>query len=257
MTLDTLINDNYENLNSNDLHILQFVQANIPACADMSIADLALQCNVSPASVLRTTKKLKFSGFSEFKYFLKRDNKPQPRSRVRYMVEDLNADIEQTIKMIGQNNACQKLYKMMDEANCLYAYGTGHGQRLMINEFARCMLNVNKNIVILPASTELEIAANHFKPNDLLFIASLSGNIASLKNTLTRLDIRQIPIVSITNLQNNALASFTKYNFYYQTSHIGSESKLNQSSFVTLHLLFHLLYEGYVEYLLEKENPQE
>ena len=124
----------------------------------------------------------------------------------------------------------------------------------MLSEFARCLLNVNKNLILIPASTEFKIARKNFRENDLLFIVSLSGNIENYKETIRNLGVRDIPMVSITNLGNNELASITKYNFYFQNSNIDGELKLNQTSFLTLHLIFHLIYEGYVDYLERKKD---
>lgn len=73
--LDLIINENYSRLNAVDMHILTYIQQNAHTCVSLSIAELARRCNVSTATVLRTTQKLNFSGYSEFKYFLKDDEK--------------------------------------------------------------------------------------------------------------------------------------------------------------------------------------
>ena len=70
MKLDVLINKYYEKLNSNDLYILNYIKNN-PETSDVNITLLSKMCNSSTASILRMTKKLGFSGYSEFKYFLK------------------------------------------------------------------------------------------------------------------------------------------------------------------------------------------
>ena len=254
MNLDAVINENYRSLNENDLHVLQYVKNNLALCSEMSIVELSTRCNVSTTSILRTAKKLKFSGYSEFKYFLRRDNDGVRHVKTRDSIQELNHDIAQTIKVFQQNNLKEKLYQKIERAETLYAFGTGYGQRLMLKEFARCLLNVNKNLILIPASTEFKIARKSFRENDLLFIVSLSGNIESYKETIHNLGVRDIPMVSITNLGNNELASITKYNFYFQNSNIDGELKLNQTSFLTLHLIFHLIYEGYVDYLEQKKD---
>lgn len=255
MKLDAIINENYKSLNANDLHVLQYVKNHLALCSEISITDLSARCNVSTTSILRTAKKLKFSGYSEFKYFLRRENDSQQQETMRDPIRELNTDIAQTIKVFQQNNMREKLYQKIERANTLYAFGTGYGQRLMLSEFARCLLNVNKNLILIPASTELKIAKKNFQEDDLLFIVSLSGNIESYKETIHNLGIRDISMVSITNLGSNELASITDYNFYFQNSNIDGKLKLNQTSFLTLHLIFHLIYEGYLDYLEKHKYP--
>ena len=92
--LDRVINENYEKLNTVDQHILQFVQANLESCKKMNIADLARHCSVSTATILRTAQKLNFSGYSEFKYFLRSDS--AENAEVLNLIEILNQDILKT-----------------------------------------------------------------------------------------------------------------------------------------------------------------
>ena len=106
--LDGIINKNYSKLNYLDFHILNFVQNNIHMSTTLSIAKLAERCNVSTATVLRMTQKLNFSGYSEFKYFLKNDDIQIERQDIN-SVEVLNQDIAQTIKLFRQNGQIEEI----------------------------------------------------------------------------------------------------------------------------------------------------
>ncbi|MFV0550864.1 MAG: SIS domain-containing protein [Anaerorhabdus sp.] len=141
---------------------------------------------------------------------------------------------------------------MIHNAKNIYAYGTGQGQRLMLQEFARCFLNVNKNIIMVPTSTELKITKKYMSDKDLLFIASWSGKIEKYQETLVNLDVLGIPMISITNLNNNELSRITKYNLYFQSTSIDKDMNINDSSYLTLHLILHLLYDGYTNYFTLK-----
>ncbi len=246
--LDLVINENYSKLNSIDLHILSFIQNNLQLSITLSIAKLAESCNVSTATVLRMAQKLNFSGYSEFKYFLKNDALKKDEESVS-LIEVLNQDISQTIKVFKQNRQIEEIYRMIDEAENIYAYGTGQGQRLMLQELARCFLNVNKKIIMIPTSTELKIIKQYMSKKDLLFIASWSGRIEKYKETLLNLEVLGIPLVSITNLNNNELSSISKYNLYFQSTSVDKVMNINRSSYLTLHLVLHLLYDGYINYL--------
>lgn len=249
--LDLVINEHYAKLNNIDLHILHYVENQIQECISMSIAELAKHCSVSTATVLRTTQKLNFSGYSEFKYFLKHDVSKVSDEDID-IIDIINQDISQTIKVFQQNKYIQEIYQIMDQADHIYAYGTGQGQRLMLQELARCFLNVNKNIILIPTSTELKIVKKFMTKKDLLFIASWSGKIEKYKETLINLDVLGIPLVSITNLNNNELSSLSKYNLYFQSASIDKVMNINRSSYLTLHLVLHLVYDGYIDYIKHK-----
>ncbi len=245
--LDGIINQNYAKLNHLDLRILGYIQNNLHESTTLSIAKLAEKCNVSTATVLRTTQKLNFSGYSEFKYFLKSDDVQEEKQDVD-AIEILNQDIAQTIKMFQQNGQIQEIYQKMDEAENIYAYGTGQGQRLMLQEMARCFLNVNKKIIIISASTELKIVKKYMSQRDLLFVASWSGNIDKYRESVVSLGIAGTSIVSITNFHKNELARMAPYNLYFQSTSIDEVMNINRSSYLTLHLVLHLLYDGYIDY---------
>lgn len=250
--LDRIINENYNRLNSLDQHILNFVQSNYDLCKQIGISDLAKQCNVSSTTILRTVQKLNFSGYSEFKYFLRSDS-PE-NAEVLNHIEIMNQDVAQTIKLFLQNGQVLHICGKIEQADHIYAYGTGQGQCLMLQEFARCFLNVNKNIVLIPTSTELKIVKKFIGTNDLLFIASWSGKIDKYRETLLNLSVMKIPIVSITNIHNNELAEISTYNLYYQSTTLDKEMNINRSSYLTLHLILHLLYDQYINYINTNES---
>ena len=253
--LDLVINENYSKLNSIDLHILSFIQNNLQLSTTLSIARLAESCNVSTATILRMTQKLNFSGYSEFKYFLKNDAVKKEEESVD-IIEVLNQDISQTIKVFKQNRQIEEIYRMIDEAENIYAYGTGQGQRLMLQEVARCFFNVNRKFIIIPSSTELKILKKYMSGQDLLFIASWSGNIDKYRDTLLNLSVLGIPIISITSFNNNELSALSKYNLYFQSTHVDLDMNINRSSYLTLHLVLHLLYDAYIDYSNHKDGSQ-
>lgn len=246
--LDLIINENFSKLNSVDMHILTYIQQNPHACTSLSIAELAKRCSVSTATILRTAQKLNFSGYSEFKYFLKDDEKENSPESIN-MLEMLNQDISQTIKFFQQNKHITEICRIIDTAETIYAFGTGQGQRLMLQEAARCFFNVNKKFIIIPSVTELKILKKFMSINDLLFIASWSGNLDKYRDTLVSLSVLGIPIVSITSFNNNELSSLSRYNLYFQSTHVDLDMNVNRSSYLTLHLVLHLLYDAYIDYM--------
>ena len=103
---------------------------------------------------------------------------------------------------------------------------------------------------MVPTSTELKIIKQYMSKKDLLFIASWSGRIEKSKETLLNLEVLGIPLVSITNLNNNELSSISKYNLYFQSTSVDKVMNINRSSYLTLHLVLHLLYDGYINHLM-------
>ena len=89
---------------------------------------------------------------------------------------------------------------------------------------------------------------------DVLFIASWSGNIDKYRESLLSLDGLGTSIVSITNFHKNELARIAPYNLYFQSTSIDEVRNINRSSYLTLHLVLHLLYDGYIDYSLKRKE---
>lgn len=248
MGLEKLINENQKNLNENDYHIIRYVMKNTEECQKLNISTLAQRCSISPASIVRMTKKLGFSGYSEFKYYLKglQNNTATSDNDVLGM---LVSDIEQMFKML-QNTDFESILLAIDKADRIYAFGSGYTQRLMLKEFNHCMANCNKNIYLIPAQHEFENLAPQLTANDLIIVASNSGNIKNYENCINLLNILKVPILSVTNVSNNDLASKATYSLYYQSSPFAVTNSL-RVTYCTLHLLLDWLYRTYLQHTNE------
>jgi len=69
--LQYLIQQHQSELSELDRGILNYILSNGDTVLSMGIVELSEQVHVSKSSILRLTKKLGFSGYSEFKYFLR------------------------------------------------------------------------------------------------------------------------------------------------------------------------------------------
>ena len=114
--------------------------------------------------------------------------------------------------------------------------------------FCPNFLKIVSRYILIPSLTELKIIKKFMKKTDLLFIASWSGNIDKYRDTLINLEVLGIPMISITCLNNNDLSAMSKYNLYFQSSTMDKDMNINRSSYLTLHLILHLLYDGYIDY---------
>ena len=64
-----------KSLSRPELNILKYAYENTDELMELSIQDLSNRVSYSPATVLRFCKKLGYSGFSEFKYALRAEQR--------------------------------------------------------------------------------------------------------------------------------------------------------------------------------------
>lgn len=254
MDIEDAINRKYTELNDNEKDILEYILNNKKECMDSTIIELAKVTHTSKSSILRLAKKIGFNGYSELKYSLKNDySKPDTNNTENSFVNMQERDIQSTIKLFFQTDK-NDLLKKIDSAKNIFCYGTGWGQRDVLNDFSRSMVPLNRYPILLSSETELKMAAQKgILEEDILIIVSLSGEIVDIKSELQILKMKNVSILSVTNISNNSLASLGTYNLYFQ-----STPKLFNNepiySFLPLHLIMDSLFRLYVDFKAHNEG---
>ncbi|WP_071392896.1 MurR/RpiR family transcriptional regulator [Bacillus tuaregi] len=251
MTLEELINKYYNQLNENDLHILKYVLNHKKSCYELGINALAEKCNVSRSSVLRLAQKLGFSGYSEFRVFLKWQDQEDVKEETN-LIEVLNNDVLETMKYV-QSKDFSELCALIHQADRVFVYGTGTAQVNCAQELKRHFLPVHKYFHTIPAQNELEIILPSLTEKDLVIIISLSGDTPTIFPAVQSLVAKGIQFISITNLKNNRLARMTPYNLYTNSSNNILEDGTQTPTFVSFFIVCEALFWNYITFLSDGE----
>ena len=253
MTLDKLVEENYHQLNENDLYIWQYILHHKRECQKMSIQELAHSCNVSHTSILRFTKKLGLEGFSELKVHLKWDLAQKDGFELKYL-DTTYENYDETMKMM-MNRDFTKIMEMIDQAERIFVYATGVVQNHMAGELRREFLYANKVFHPIGTGTENDTILNNITKNDLFFIISLSGDNETAVTLARALRGLHVPRIGIAKSGSNLLSKYCDdmITFRYTTMQVGNADTLygGNSHFF---LISSFLFLRYLEYLHEKNN---
>ncbi|CPN59696.1 transcriptional regulator%2C rpiR family [Staphylococcus aureus] len=140
----------------------------------------------------------------------------------------------------------------LDKSSFIYIYGTGIAQLNVARDAQRHFLSINKRVMVINDENELQIAIDQMKAEDLLFIISLSGDTAHLKEKIKIMHTRNIKYISITTLKDNYLAQNASYNIYVNSSPIELFSHHTASSFLPYHIAFEIITRKYSEWKMQK-----
>ncbi|WP_346844954.1 MurR/RpiR family transcriptional regulator [uncultured Rothia sp.] len=252
MDLQTLVNQQQSKFSETEREILSFMLQNESIIAEATISSLAAQTFTSTSSIIRLTKKLGFTGFAELKYFVKNSLAQLTPQNSNFLQSGRN-DIEQTLKWI-EDTDIHHILRMMHRARTVYCFGTGYAQRNAIQEFAKSMLACGKFMHVIPAKTEFAGALSAMGQDDVVIVVSLSGNTASVLDTIKTLSMRRIPLIALTAESINAIASYATYNLHYRSTptRLPGQSK-PYHSFVALNILLDYMVRQYIE-LLDQED---
>ncbi|MBW6410761.1 MurR/RpiR family transcriptional regulator [Clostridium weizhouense] len=261
MRLEEVVNNNYSKLNENDLYILKFICSNKKKCRNISINDLADNCNVSRTTILRFTQKLGFKGYSEFKVFLRWEEQEEENTEEDY-VSKFYLDLEETRRHLD-NKKLSEICELIQNADRVFVYGTGMTQTAVAKEMQRTFLIVSKYFYVIEGETELKTVVSDITDKDVFIAISLSGNNELLKGITTIFKMNRINTISMTKFSDNILARNCKYNLYISTAKINLDKGRVHETTAFFFLLVDVLFRQYLTYIktqsmtIEEENNEE
>ncbi|MFC4660736.1 MurR/RpiR family transcriptional regulator [Oceanobacillus aidingensis] len=251
MILDKLVNEYYEDLNENDLHIVNTIHNHLDEMKAMKIQDLADYAHTSISSIHRLTRKIGLDGYSDLKSYIKLNIYNEDTSQD--LMELLNQDIQQTMKYMEQLNF-HKLNELIDEASFIYIYGTGTAQQDIANNVQRQLWSLHKKSLILRSERDLTDGIDEFGEEDLIFIISLSGESKNLDEIIHMFKTRNIKYISVTTLRNNFLAQNAMFNIYVNSTPFYLYNKVDNSSFLPFHIVFDIIVRKFSEWKMEQQE---
>ncbi|MBP2099301.1 MurR/RpiR family transcriptional regulator [Enterococcus rivorum] len=249
MNLETLMQKYQRELSELDWSILGYILENEQEVMKLSIVELAARVHSSKSSVLRLTKKLGFSGYSEFKYFLRQSKQTTENEKEIDLLQLQNKDIANTIKLAQQTDFIPVI-QAIKAANTIYCYATGYSQRKVVEEFSKMLMLCDKRSIVIPVKTELDISMSMISKDDLVWFVSLSGETDGIKENILSLNARKIPVVAVTTFSHNYFAEHAQHSYFYYSTpfEILGKNHIAQS-LVGLSVLMDVIFRKYVEYL--------
>lgn len=246
--LETLVHENYKNLNESDKYIWNYILKNKKECEKMSIQKLASNCNVSHTTVLRFSQKLGLNGYSELKFYLKLGNKTKKKVTCKPDYIKIRDDINKTIDVLTEMDY-SNLVKTIDESEKIYVFGSGEVQNNAARELKRSFLAVGKLINLIEGKDEMEIMLNYITKKDVIFLISFSGETKLINWWANILKEKGIKIVTITQSGNNSLSKFGDFNIQFYTHQIATlEDELKVYSMSHFYIINEFLLAKYIEY---------
>ncbi len=248
LTIEELVNKNFDKLNDTDLFIWKYIVNHKRECSSYTIYELAGKCNVSRTTILRFAKKLSLSGYSELKAILNFEQK----SGMDEMLFDISTTFDTYHRVIDDlsKKDFHRINELIYGAKHLYTYATGIMQNNIMNELRRMFNNSGDYIINIGNAGEIGYFLNHIEKNDLVFIISLSGENKDTIDFARKLRLRDVNVLSITKLSDNTLASICNENIYIHSPnfYIATDGRPDFNSSVGFFVAIEALYLNYQMY---------
>ena len=249
MKLEEMINENKQNLTATDMIIWKYILNHRVQMRRISIHELAKECCVSSTTVVRFAQKLGFDGFSDLKSSLKHEESLGSVS-CQDMYKSLENFYSKTVSSLMKRNY-DNASRLMHEANRVFIFSSGYVQSNVAEELKRLFLYDNVLIYNIRGRDEFYSILKNANKDDLFIIVSLSGESHLVTEFSLQLSLKGVPLISITRLHENTLASRSTENLYVfsEQFELNDESQLPFKTMSAYFLLVEIWYVNYRIYV--------
>lgn len=253
MRLNDLIEEHYDELNRNDFYIWQYILRHGGKVQNMSLYELAEQCNISHTSIVRFAKKLGLSGFSELKLCLKweaRAKRVFDRSKIGVMINEYHDVVND---LFYQD--LDEILSVIHQSKRVHIYAIGQAQHLVAEEMKREFIWGGKMMFVVDGTAEIDFLMRQASADDFFIIISQFGENETENMIAERLKSLQIKTLGIALNSRSQLSQYTDYYIGYKTNGIPiGDGEEDYYCSLPLFLISHMLFIRYMEYLYHKEN---
>lgn len=210
MSILQLINANLSKLTPSERKVADYIITNRNDVVYGTMNTIKSATNVGDATIIRFSQKIGFSGFTDLKIALAKENYSSDLddNKANFyddLAETLIGSIKTTNQIINDASV-QKAVQLMSKTKRIFIFGIGHSGEIA-KVFAKNLLRVG---LIASDETDPHFAAqvasiiNH---DDLIIAISLSGRTIDIIRTLEIAKKAGVPIIGITNNLSSEVAT--------------------------------------------------
>lgn len=228
--------------------ILEYVIENIEEIQDMGVREVANKTYTSPTSIIRLSKKLGYTGYTDMYYSLLPIIKKSEHNV--YSVDNtiLDYDFKTIVGDLSEEKVDCFTEKVFGESNkYLFIYATGFSK--IISEYlSKKLLVLGKKAIISSGSDSIGIFENNLDDVSTMIVVSKSGETEQVYNKLLTATEAGIFTISFTQDSDNRIANLSDLNIPIIDIHqLDDRNMLPNLFFPGVLLTFEFLLEKYLE----------
>ncbi len=234
-------------LSGTEYHILEFVVKNQEKVLDMTVQELSDTMYVSTASIMRFCKKLGFSGFSEFKFHLKREVSAKIIATSKLSVEDMKqsmlSDLEKTNSFIDAHTL-ETVVSLLTADKNIHFFAKGI-TTCVFSYFQKYLLTLGKHSTIYGDTHIAYLGVERMTEQDVFIVASLSGLTAQVIKAAQIAKANGATIIAFSKMNNNPLSAIAHHSFYVPSEDV-VYGGLDTQSRINMFFIVDLIIKKYV-----------
>lgn len=245
--------ENCPDLTASEKVVADFILSLDLEVKELSTAEIAKNTFTSPATAVRLAQKIGFSGWNELKerlfseaeylnsHFSEVDaNLPFSANEsfmsVANKIGALKIEtIHDTLSLLDYK-VLHEAAHLLNDARTIHVIGTSVSL-MLAEQFIYKMIRIGKSVGVSLIHGEQLYESEQVSTDDCVIVLSYSGEDAFLKTIMTRLNKKQVNMISVTNIGSNTIAKSAKLNLFCSTREklnhkIGAFSSVGSMDFI-------------------------
>lgn len=249
-----------KSLSGPELAILKYAYENTEELLEMSIQEFAAHVDYSPATILRFCKKLEYSGYAEFKYALRAeqrergmqnsDSKHTHAFSAGISIDTMRSNLEATAKLIREEYL-NEVFQYFDSKCPIFLWSPGGLTSVVVEYLEKLLLSIGRQEVYLIESVKMfQHILSGCSKESLLVLISTSGKYPPTIRLGKIAQANGIPILSVTPYTSNEVAELSDTNFRFftdQRENLGAEF----TSRLPIFFVINMIIQCYLRYKSE------
>lgn len=251
------IREAIETATATERQIGEFVLENRDFVIESSVQDLAKAIGVSPAAIVRFSKKVGFKGFSNMKMLLAQDKSPQKTIVFDAIIQESDSlDTLMDKARLSNLNTTDLTYKLLDRetynetvnrligARRIYLTGIG-ASHLVATDMFQKLVRIDQNVICVEEYNLFLSSLANATSEDVLLGFSYSGQTPEVLYAFELAKEKGMYTSAVTQIGNNALSKIANSTFTIPSEETDLRLGSISSRYAMLHVV-DLLYYGIV-----------
>ncbi len=228
--------------------ILEYVVEHIEEIQEMGVREVAEETYTSPASVIRLSKKLGYTGFTDMYYSLLPIVKKAEQATYEAGHGILDFDFSAILSEFSEEKIEQFNRHIFEKSNkYIFIYATGFSDILAEYVYKK-LLVLGRKVIISSGADSIGIFENNLEDISSMLVISKSGETGQVYNKLSKAADAGIYTVSFTQNSANRIAELSDLNIPITDLHpLDDRNMLPNVFFPGVLLTFEFLLEKYLE----------
>lgn len=261
------IREALENATATEKQIGEFVLENRDFVIDSSVQELAKAIGVSPAAIVRFSKKVGFKGFSNLKMLLAQDKSPHKPVVFDAIIQESDSlDMLMDKARISNLNTTDLTYKLLDReiynetvnklisARRIYLTGIGASHLIATDMFQK-LVRIDQDVICVEEYNLFLSALANATPDDVLIGFSYSGVTPEVLYAFEIANEKGMFTSAVTQIGDNPLSRLADVTFTIPREETDLRLGSISSRYAMLHVV-DLLYYGIVRDDFDKNRER-